>query len=179
MIAAARSDASRDFVVAGSMYPNSIRWPHNVDRIEHLPDSEHRHFYSCQRFALQLTREDFGVESHSPNARFFEAASCGIPIITNDKNSASALFEPDEEILIAHTSQDILRYLNDLSEVDRKKIGLSARNRVLNSHTAAHRARELEVYILEAMQRTEVLNYGRQMHCKDYPSFHETHPQTC
>src|SRR5690606_37611 len=38
------------FVVAGSRYPEDIRWPANVERIEHLPPEEHASFYSRQRF---------------------------------------------------------------------------------------------------------------------------------
>ncbi len=32
----------RRFVVAGPQYPDAIRWPSNVERIEHLAPAEHR-----------------------------------------------------------------------------------------------------------------------------------------
>src|SRR5690606_6352869 len=39
----------RRFVVAGPQYPDTIRWPDNVERIEHLPPRQHRSFYGRQR----------------------------------------------------------------------------------------------------------------------------------
>ena len=44
LIEPARRLPDRRFVVAGPQYPASIDWPANVERIEHLPPSEHAHF---------------------------------------------------------------------------------------------------------------------------------------
>src|SRR3712207_7932114 len=44
--------------VAGPMYPESIRWPKNVERITHLEPKFHRGFYNAQRFTLNVTRAD-------------------------------------------------------------------------------------------------------------------------
>jgi spore maturation protein CgeB len=59
-------------------------------------------------------------------------------------------FEPGKEILIAHSAEESLRYLMEISEPDRQWIAGQARERVLASHTARHRALELERYVLEA-----------------------------
>jgi spore maturation protein CgeB len=44
------------FCVAGPQYPASIRWPANVERLEHVVPSDHPAFYSASRFTLNVTR---------------------------------------------------------------------------------------------------------------------------
>jgi spore maturation protein CgeB len=141
------------FVVAGPQYPPTIRWPHNVRRIQHLPPSRHRGFYNAQRFTLNLTRADMVAAGHSPSVRLFEAAACATPIVSDYWDGIETLFEPGEEILIARSSHQALAWVRDLSEAERLAMGHRARRRVLAEHTAAHRAAELEGYALEALSR--------------------------
>ncbi|HEX4352826.1 MAG TPA: glycosyltransferase, partial [Polyangiales bacterium] len=131
-------------------YPEDIDWPSNVMRVAHLPPSEHRAFYNRQRFTLNVTRAQMRELGFSPSVRLFEAAACGVPIISDDWAGIDSFFERGREILIAETSQDVLRYLRELSEDERKQIGLRARSRVLSKHTAKQRARELLAYFEEA-----------------------------
>jgi spore maturation protein CgeB len=81
--------------------------------------------------------------------RLFEAAACGTPIISDDWPGLSEFFTPDEEILIARTTEDVLEILGEMPEGDARAIGERARERVLAEHTAAHRAAELETLIEE------------------------------
>ncbi|HEX8170841.1 MAG TPA: glycosyltransferase [Thermoanaerobaculia bacterium] len=138
------------FVVAGPQYPEDIRWPRNVKRTEHLAPREHRRFYNAQRFALNVTRAEMIRAGWSPSVRLFEAAACGVPIISDWWDGLGSLFEPGREILIAETAADVLHYLRRLDDEERRAIGARARDRVLGEHTAAHRARELESYVEEA-----------------------------
>ena len=142
----ARSEPERRFVVAGPQYPGAIEWPANVERIEHLAPSRHRAFYNEMTFALNVTRADMVAAGYSPSVRLFEAAACGVPIISDDWAGLDELFEPDAEILIAHDTEDVLRHLRDLTEGQRRAIGERACARVRASHTAAHRAADLERY---------------------------------
>ncbi len=137
------------FVVAGPQYPRSIRWGKNVERIIHLEPRKHRAFYNAQRFTLNVTRADMIQAGYSPSVRLFEAAACGIPLISDDWAGLSELFVPGEEILIARTSEDVLEILREMPEGAARKIGQRARERVLAEHTAAHRAAELETLIEE------------------------------
>jgi spore maturation protein CgeB len=121
-----------------------------VKRIEHLPPAEHRRFYNSQRFALNVTRAEMIRAGWSPSVRLFEAAACGVPIISDDWDGLGDLFAIDSEILIARSTNDVLRYLRDVDEDERRAMGLRARARVLRDHTAAHRAKELESYVAEA-----------------------------
>jgi spore maturation protein CgeB len=135
---ARRSDGR--FTVAGPQYPPDIEWPANVDRFESLPPAEHPSFYCAQRFTLNVTRADMIRAGWSPSVRLFEAAACGVPVISDWWDGLDEFFEPGQEILVADTADDVLRHLR---EGDRA-IGLRARERVLAAHTAAHRAEELE-----------------------------------
>ncbi|HET6433090.1 CgeB family protein [Dyella sp.] len=141
------------FVVAGPMYPPEIAWPGNVERREHVPPGEHRAFYNRQRFTLNVTRDDMIRAGWSPSVRLFEAAACGVPIISDRWQGLEELFTPDEEILLADDAGQVLGYLRELGEAQRKAIGARARERVLAEHTAAHRAGELVMLLEQAVQR--------------------------
>jgi len=136
------------FAVAGPQYPNDLDWPANVARIEHLPPSEHAGFYASQRFTLNVTREDMVKAGWSPSVRLFEAAACGVPVISDPWDGLDAFFEPDREILVAETPDDVLAHL-ELGEDDRLALGRRARRRVLEAHTADQRAEELERHVAE------------------------------
>jgi spore maturation protein CgeB len=151
MLEPARRWAEGRFVVAGPQYPENIAWPPNVRRVEHLPPAEHREFYNDQRFTLNITRADMVRAGYSPSVRLFEAAACGVPIISDYWHGLDAFFEFGTEILVARSPEDTLSYLRDISEEERLRIGERARQRVLQHHTSAHRAAELESYALELL----------------------------
>jgi spore maturation protein CgeB len=65
----ARKNKDLQFAVAGPQYPDSIAWPSNVTRIEHLPPSGHRAFYNSQAFAFNDTRADMAAAGYSPSVR--------------------------------------------------------------------------------------------------------------
>jgi len=152
MLDAARSWPAGRFIVVGPGYPAEIRWPTNVGFSPHLPPSEHRQFYTTQRFTLNITRVDMVRVGYAPSVRLFEAAACGTPIISDYWEGIETLFELGREILISHCGEDTLRHLRDMSDGERRAVGRRARARVLSAHTAAHRARELEDYLTEMME---------------------------
>ncbi len=130
------------FVVAGPQYPDSLDWPVNVERIDHLPPSDHAAFYNAQRFTLNVTRTAMRRMGWSPSVRLFEAAACGTPIISDNWRGLSDLFPAGEACVIAGGPHDVLRALA-LSEPRRRAVGLAGRARVLAGHTGRARAREL------------------------------------
>jgi spore maturation protein CgeB len=136
------------FVVAGPQYPDSIVWPSNVHRITHLPPSEHRRFYNEQSFTLNITRADMIRAGYSPSVRLFEAAACGVPIISDRWDGLDTIFTIGSEILVADSAEDVLQYLRETSEAERRELGARARAKVLSRHTAHHRAVELEGYVI-------------------------------
>lgn len=151
MLQPARSWSDGKFIVAGPQYPNTISWPANCKRIEHLAPEDHCNFYNSQRFTLNITRADMVRAGYSPSIRLFEAAACAAPIISDWWEGLDTIFEPGKEILVAYSAEDTLRYLLEMSNEERTEIADNARRRVLQSHTAAHRAAELESYIFDML----------------------------
>ncbi len=150
----ARNWSGGRFVVAGPQYPKWIRWPRNVRRFTHLSPAKHRAFYNSQKFTLNVTRADMVEAGYSPSVRLFEAAACGTPIISDWWQGLDTFFEPNREILIAHSSEESLYYLLNMTEAERIALGSRARGRVLGAHTAKHRALELESYVFDLIKPT-------------------------
>jgi spore maturation protein CgeB len=151
LLSVAREWKEASFITVGPQYPQSIAWPPNIKRVTHLAPKYHRAFYNEQRFTLNITRAAMIAAGWSPSVRLFEAAACGTPIITDDWNGLDEFFKPDEEILVARTTADVLRMLQDLPEAERLAIGARAQRRVISEHTASHRAAELESYAYELL----------------------------
>jgi spore maturation protein CgeB len=146
----ARRLPEKRFVVAGSQFPSGIVWPANLDRIEHLAPSGHHAFYAGQRFTLNITRAAMVTAGYSPSVRLFEAAACGVPVISDWWEGLDTFLTPGEQILVARSTEDVERYLRDLQPEVGTAIGARARARVLAEHTAAHRAIALEGYVASA-----------------------------
>lgn len=142
------------FAVAGPQYPDDISWPSNVERIEHLPPAQHPAFYCSQRFTLNITRRDMVNAGHSPSVRLFEAAACGVPIITDRWPGLETFFSLGDEIVVADDASDVIGLLAEMPQERRRAIAAGARKRVLHNHTAAHRAQALESYVAEVRAAT-------------------------
>ena len=135
----ARERPDLRFVVAGPEYPEELDWPENVERIDHLPPSEHPAFYAAQRLTVNVTRADMRRAGWSPSVRLFEAAACAVPVVSDWWPGLDEFFAPDREILVEETVARL-----DLSEEELRAVGERARRRVLAEHTAEHRVDELE-----------------------------------
>jgi spore maturation protein CgeB len=139
------------FVVAGPLYPAEIEWPSNVARIDHVPPGAHPGFYGSCRFTLNVTRADMVRAGHSPSVRLFEAAACGTPIISDVWAGIDGILEPGRELILVQSTQDVLAVLSQVSADAARAMAEAARRRVLDEHTADHRARELEAYLSAAI----------------------------
>ena len=153
LVEPARALKNERFVVAGAQYPKSVRFPKNVTRLEHAPPAEHPVFYARQRYTLNVTRADMVAAGYSPSVRLFEAAACGVPVISDRWAGLETFFTPGEEILIADSAADVLSILNELPESRRRAVADAARRRFMHEHSPAQRARDLQNYyaaIIEA-----------------------------
>lgn len=137
----------KKFIVAGPQYPPGITWPGNVKRIIHLEPKFHPPFYSSSRFTLNLTRRPMKQHGYSPSVRLFEAAGCGAAIISDHWTGLETFFSAGEEILLASASDDVVRYLREMSEGEARTIGLRAQERVLAEHSSERRAQQFEQFV--------------------------------
>ncbi len=154
MCGPARRFPQKLFAVAGPLYPAELSWPTNVERIEHVGPDQHGWFYSRQRFTLNLTRADMVGMGYSPSVRLFEAAACGVPIISDCWPGLETIFVPGRHILFARSSDEVISYLCEFPECERLRLAIRAREHVLAQHTAAHRAIALEGYVEELLGRS-------------------------
>jgi spore maturation protein CgeB len=151
LVDVARQLPHRRFVVGGPQYPDTIQWPDNVERIDHVPPADHPAFYAASRFTLNVTRADMIRAGWSPSVRLFEAAACATPVISDIWEGLDSLFVPGEEIILASTTEDVIRVLE--ADARAEAMGQAARARILAGHSADHRAAELEAHLAEAMTR--------------------------
>jgi spore maturation protein CgeB len=98
-----------------------------------------------------VTRADMISAGYSPSVRLFEAAACGVPVISDCWPGIETFLAPGREILIAHSADDVVRLLHDLPDERRRAVGAAARLRVLRDHTADQRAEQLEGYYSEVV----------------------------
>lgn len=168
LLDAARTWREARMAVAGPLYPDSIQWPPNVERIEHLPPAEHRRFYNQQRFSLNITRSQMARAGYSPSVRLFEAAACGAAIISDQWKGLETFFGTGTEILVTSSLKETLHFLRKLSDRERHAVGQRARDRILSGHTAEHRALQLEGYLHESRLYT---GDGRSRRARSYSAF--------
>jgi spore maturation protein CgeB len=144
LVQPARAMTGARFVVAGPQYPDDLEWPGNVERLEHVPPAEHAVFYAAQRWTLNVTRAAMRAAGWSPSVRLFEAAACGVPVISDRWPGLDELFRDGEEIVIADSAADVRRALHEIPDDERRAIGERARAKVLAEHTAGRRVDQLE-----------------------------------
>jgi len=149
----ARRSPDLTFCVAGPQYPDDIAWPGNVERIDHVAPPDHPAFYAASRFTLNITRRDMIAAGHSPSVRLFEAAACATPIISDIWEGLDELFQPNREILLTETADDVVGILRAGDDTGRRALGAACRDRILAAHTADHRAAELEAHLRDAIAR--------------------------
>jgi spore maturation protein CgeB len=92
---------------------------------------------------------------YSPSVRLFEAAARGVPIISDDWPGLDSLFVPGREILTVANTRQVIEALTGVNEERRRNIAAAARQRLLDSHTPFHRARQLEDYYQEVLAGTK------------------------
>ena len=144
----ARQRPDLRFVLGGPQYPGEFPWTPNLFFIPHVPPDEHPAFYCSSRLSLSVTRGPMAEMGYCPSGRLFEAAACGVPIVSDEWDGLDYFFEPGREIIAARTTGHVMDALA-MSDDDLSRIADAGRERVLAMHTADRRALDLE-NILEA-----------------------------
>jgi len=140
------------FLIGGAQYPHEFPWAPNIYFVRHLPPSEHAAFFSSSRLTLNVTRAPMAQMGWCPSGRLFEAAACGVAVLSDDWEGLEHFFTPGREILVARKESDALTAL-DLTDAELQRIGHAARERVMAEHTSERRAIELIDLLETAQQR--------------------------
>lgn len=139
----ARRLKNENFQLAGAQYPDSFSSLANVAFVPHLAPQLHPAFFCSSRATLNITRAVMAEYGYCPSGRLFEAAACGVPIVSDGWDGLEMFLTPGTEILRVDTPEDVIEALQ-LPEADLKRIAESARERTLANHTAERRVMELE-----------------------------------
>jgi len=139
------------FLLGGSLYPNDFPWSTNLFYMPHVVPADHPAFYCSSPLTLNVTRGPMVAMGWCPSGRLFEAAACGVPVLSDDWPGLEEFFEPGKEILVAHDKQEAIECLSR-SRSELARIGEAARKRSLQEHTGLARAGRL-VEVLEGAER--------------------------
>ena len=143
----ARQLQARRFVLGGTGYPDNFPWQQNIWFVHHVAPAGHPAFFGSSRLTLNVTRADMSELGYCPSGRLFEAAACGVPVLSDCWKGLDQFFTPGEEILLARSTAEALEAIERPAE-ELARIGWAARERVLAQHTSAQRAQQL-VRLLE------------------------------
>ncbi len=163
----ARGLPQEQFVLAGSLYPRQWEWPANVRRFEHVAPDRHAALYSSSRVTLNLTRDGMARTGYCPSGRFFEAAACETPIVTDAWEGLQTFFRDGEEIFVVNSAADVAAILCSPDD-SLGVVAARARRRTLEEHTGRRRAQQMLAFFDEA-RRSAAANGGRPMRSADVP----------
>jgi glycosyltransferase involved in cell wall biosynthesis len=100
---------------------------------------------SAARINLNITRRSHASVFASSTARPFELAAAGAAIVSNPVQGMDRWFEPGRELLVVSNAGEAVAAYRELraDPAQAEELGRVARERVLDEHTYAHRARTL------------------------------------
>ncbi len=142
-LAPARACPDRRFAIGGSGWSDKPM-PPNVVHLGHVGTADHNAFNCTPRAVLNVNRESMARCGFSPPTRVFEAAGAGACLICDDWPGLDAFLEPEREVLVARSGEEVAGIVKGLGAERANAIGRAARRRVLAEHTYEHRARVLE-----------------------------------
>lgn len=143
------------FLLGGSGW-NQAELPPNITYAGHVYARHHNAFNCSPLAVLYVCREGMAITGYSPATRVFESAGAGGCLISDAWEGIDAFLTPDEEVLLATCSADVIEHLRGLNDERARQIGQRARRRVLAEHTYAHRADRLCRVLGESGRRPRV-----------------------
>lgn len=123
----------------------------NVRWLGHVAPAEHNAVNCSARAVLNVTRDSMAANGFSPATRVFEVAGAGACLITDDWEGIELFLAPDEEVLVARDGREVAELVDGLGAERARAIGAAAQARVLDEHTYARRALDVEAVLGEVM----------------------------
>jgi spore maturation protein CgeB len=133
----------RRFLLGGNGWGDKPM-PSNVSYLGHVYTRDHNAFNCTPQAVLNISRASMARYGFSPATRVFEAAGAGACLLTDAWEGIELFLEPDWEVLVAESGEEVAGKLQELNPERARQIGEAARRRVLSEHTYAHRAAQVE-----------------------------------
>lgn len=127
--------------------------PPNVRWIGHVPTALHNCINCSAGMVMNINRSSMADCGFSPPTRVFEAAGAGACLLCDEWPGIDDCFEPEKEILVIRSAEDVADALKQYDRGARQRIGNAFRERALRCHTYARRAAQAETAFRECLQR--------------------------
>lgn len=138
---------AKRFLLGGSGWDRAVMQAPNLRRLGHVYTRDHNAFNASALAVLNVCRDSMASVGYSPATRVFEAAGAGACIISDAWAGIEEFLEPGREVLVASNGAEVAQQLSALSPERARTIGAAARERVLEQHTYAARARAVEALL--------------------------------
>lgn len=132
------------FLLGGSGWERDFAALDNVAALGHVPSRLHNAFHCGPLAVLSVNRACMAAVGFTPATRVFEAAGAAACLITDHWDGIDAFLEPEREVLVARSGDEVAELLADLTPARARKIGTAARRRLLAQHTYAQRAAQVD-----------------------------------
>ena len=131
-----------DFALGGEDFQGDVGSARSLGVI---PFNAFNRAISSSRVALNVTRRAHATVRASSTARPFELAMAGAAIVSNPHDGIETWFEPGRELLVVEDADGATAAYRELlgDPGAAEELGARARERALDEHTYAHRARRL------------------------------------
>jgi glycosyl transferase family 1 len=137
-----RHDASIDFALGGGDFRGDVG---NARELGVITFNVFARAISQARINLNITRRSHATVYASSTCRTFELAACGAAMVSNPVEGMERWFEPGAEVRLVGDADEALAVYRELLDDPgaAEDMGRRARERVLDEHTYAHRARQI------------------------------------
>ena len=134
--------AEVDFAVGGADFRADLG---RARMLRYFPVNMLPRAISASRVNVNVARKPHASVFASSTSRLFELASTGAAIVTNPYEGIERWFEPARELLVVRDADEAVAAYRELlaDPAAADELGRRARERVLEEHTFAHRARRL------------------------------------
>jgi glycosyl transferase family 1 len=131
-----------DFALGGEDFQGDIGRARSLGVI---PFNAFNRAISSSRVALNVTRRAHATVRASSTARPFELAMAGAAMVSNPHDGIETWFEPGRELVVVEDADGATAAYRELlgDPGAAEELGARARERALDEHTYAHRARRL------------------------------------
>jgi len=131
-----------DFAIGGYDYRGDTG---RARMLGQIPFNVFARAISEARIGVNATRRVHADVTASSTARLFELAACGVPVVSNPLAGLERWFDAEQELRVVRDADEaVAAYAELLADpAQAEELGRRARERVLDEHTYAHRARQL------------------------------------
>ncbi len=142
----------QQFILGGEGWGDK-HLPPNVRWIGHVPTADHNRVNCSAGMVMNINRASMADFGFSPPTRVFEVAGAGSCMLCDDWEGIADCFEPEREILVVRTAEDVAAAVHRYDSSRRRQIGQAFHARALRDHTYAQRAAQADFAFRECRAR--------------------------